>query len=162
MLSNILFLGVMIFIFLGMFIDTIASHKFKKVFINKILSFFNHPFLYYFLIVICFISMLVNIVLASNESSPNNYICTLQTKKVIEMELDKYETDINAYLSGNVDSINFSVNESLVELNQKIIDYNDKILKHKNYKDSFWLQDYYNADIARLNTFDVIFNKQEE
>jgi hypothetical protein len=155
-----LLIGTIGFIPLAIILEVIASYKFKKPFINKILSFFNHTTLYLILFGICLASLITITPIATYESSPENYIRTLQIKEVIEMELDTYKADINFYLSGNIEMIDFNKQNNLIDLNRKIENYNNKVLKHRNYKDSFWLKDFYNADIARLNTFKIIFNKQ--
>ena len=76
--------------------------------------------------------------------------------------MDNYETDINSYLSGNTDFIDFGKKEELIELNTEITIYNNTIMKHRKFKDNFLLEDFCNTDIARLNTFEVIFNNEQQ
>lgn len=95
-------------------------------------------------------------------SSPENYYETLLKKQEIISKLELYDKEIQNVLSGDTKVIDFTKQEALVELNSQIEDYNYKIIRHRGYKESFWLSEYYNKDIANLELFEVIFNSKEE
>lgn len=95
-------------------------------------------------------------------ASPDNYYETLLQKQEIISKLKTYKEEIHNVLSGDVAIIDFTKQEELVKLNSQIKDYNYKIIKHRGYKESFWLPKLYNKDIANLELFTPIFNVQEE
>lgn len=96
------------------------------------------------------------------EASPNKYYETLKLKQTITSGLQIYEKEIINVQNGNVEHIDFNNESEIIKINDQIKEYNYTILKHRNYKNSYWLSELYNEDIAKLETFELIFNIQKE
>ena len=130
---------------------------------------YNHEKLKLAISVICiiligssFVGALVYSTNMQQYTSPENYYETLLQKQEIISKLETYNTEIHNVLSGDVSIIDFTKQDELIELNSQIEKYNYKIIKHRGFKESFWLPKLYNKDIANLELFTPIFNVQEE
>lgn len=97
----------------------------------------------------------------TSERTPHNYYNYLETKQTITEGLIEHKEEIDNVLKADVNNIEFTKSSELIELNNQINRYNEGILKHRKYKDSFWLHNLYNKNIADLKLFQPIFNRQE-